>query len=101
MSSTTGALMMSEFNHLPFFLVSEDYWNVAEEMLEMATDAETDTDTVATADETEYEDDEDGAVGGGGGNVVEISYSDQYQIDTLVFYYWSYVVTELVEKLSS
>lgn len=71
--SATAALMLSEYNHMPFFMVMHDDWNVAEEMLFM----------------------DDGAGGGGdvlgGGGRMDL-------IDVAVVYRWACVLCELVQK---
>lgn len=86
--STTSALMLSEFNHIPFFMVIEDNWSIAEEMLYINNefgdnDFNIDINIVDNTND-EFEDQD----------------QDQYQDTTLdlissVYGYWEKVLSEL------
>jgi hypothetical protein len=94
-------VMLSAFNHMPFMMVAEDTWSIADEMLEMSfaeTDDETDVETeaetdygtdVETADETDDETVDEETV----------DFGDK-RIDMQVFYRWNNVVTEFVNTFS-
>lgn len=79
--STTAALMLSEYNHMPFFMVMHDEWNVADEML-FLDDADGGIGAIR---------DPDGDVLGGGGRID--------LIDIAVFYKITCVLYELVKKI--
>ena len=70
-------VMLSAFNHMPFTMVAEDTWRIADEMLEADWDGETDM-------EEEIEDD------------AETVICYDCAIDVQVFHLWNNVVREFV-----
>ena len=85
--------MLSAFNHMPFMMVAEDTWRIADEMLEADWDGETDYDSdydsnMETEGETDMEDEiEDDA---------ETVICYDCAIDVQVFHLWDNVVREFV-----
>lgn len=109
MSSATCAIMMTpEFNNLSFFLAAENYWNVADEMLEWVDDdIVVDNAAAAIAAAAEIETRIDTCVFNYWSRVISELVNqfapaddDKTKIDTCVFYNWSYVISELVDKFA-
>jgi len=106
-------VMLSAFNHMPFMMVAEDTWSIADEMLEMSfaeTDDETDVETEAetdygTDDETDVETEAETDYGTDDETDDEtvdeetVDFGDK-RIDMQVFYRWNNVVTEFVNTFS-
>ena len=87
--------MLSAFNHMPFTMVAEDTWSIADEMLEMSfmktvvnDDETTDEETVDDETDDETVDEEE-----------TVDFGDK-RIDVQVFYRWNNVVTEFVNTFS-
>ena len=94
-------VMLSAFNHMPFTMVAEDTWSIADEMLEMSF-MKTAVDDDETTDEETVDDDETVDETVEDEETVDEETADfgDKQIDVQVFYRWNNVVTEFVNTFS-
>ena len=93
-------VMLSAFNHMPFTMVAEDTWSIADEMLEMSF-MKTAVDDDETTDEETVDDDETGDETDD--DMVDEEETADFgdkRIDVQVFYRWNNVVTEFVNTFS-